>query len=815
MSVQTAPATRPAGAEPSVTAPGPDGQAARLTLRAFAGSALAILPLLQLLSDTSWLIQAWISMAIVIVPAAFLRLWRRPSALHLVPGIVLLVGYLTRVYLPDHAWLGVVPTRSSWTDFRADWTALGHTIHDSAAPLNSTGPVRLYLSIGLVALAVVIDLLVVELHRPALAGVPLLLIFTLSGAIPREAVSWLWFALAGAGYLLILSSRSVDELAGWGRVVARPERTGRARLSSGLSGRRIGIAAVLIAIVVPFIVPLGSVNLIANALHNGQVGTGGNGKGSTGVVIDPLAVLRGELTRGTPVNLFTVNVTGDGAKSAFYLRTAVLENYTGKAWVQGSEATTSPLSGSLVVAPATAPPTVDTSQFTATVTVSKLGGTAPVFATPTQVGGSVPKTWLWDPRYGLVSGDVTSGLRFTETVAQPDPSIAALEASVAVRRSTSTLNGPNNSAITDNLSTDKVPSQVADLVTTITAGKTTPYDKARALSSYFTDPANGFIYSLQTKSGESGNDLVDFLTTGKAGFCQQYAAALGVMLRVAGIPARVVLGYTHPAPDATGKFVVTSDDAHAWVEAYFTGIGWVPFDPTPLTGVDAARAVALPWAPHPAAVGGSNDEEKARADAQAAAAAAGDPAATTTSNATSTNRASGGANTSWLVLAAIVLAVLLAAMVPAVLRIRRRRQRLHRARLYGPEPLWDELADTVRDLGFGWSDARTMRQVTVWLGELLPADQSRTIGTALASLADAVERERYAAIEATTSLNEGGGWRQGVQNLVDVRSALLSAVSARTRWRARLLPASLLRSAGRAASAPRDGGNAREAVSVR
>ncbi len=145
-----------------------------------------------------------------------------------------------------------------------------------------------------------------------------------------------------------------------------------------------------------------------------------------------------------------------------------------------------------------------------------------------------------------------------------------------------------------------MPVVVSNLVASITAGKATPYDKARALSTYFTDPANGFIYSLATKGGESGSDLVDFLTTGKAGFCQQYAAALAVMLRVANIPARVVLGYSHAAPNAAGQFEVTSDDAHAWVEAYFQGVGWVPFDPTPLTGADAGRAVALPWAPHPA-----------------------------------------------------------------------------------------------------------------------------------------------------------------------------------------------------------------------
>ena len=78
-------------------------------------------------------------------------------------------------------------------------------------------------------------------------------------------------------------------------------------------------------------------------------------------------------------------------------------------------------------------------------------------------------------------------------------------------------------------------------------GKTTPYDQARALNDYFRDGENGFSYSLSTKAGDSGNDLVDFLTN-RTGYCQQYAAAMGIMLRVAGIPARVVLGYTHGTP---------------------------------------------------------------------------------------------------------------------------------------------------------------------------------------------------------------------------------------------------------------------------
>jgi transglutaminase-like putative cysteine protease len=770
-----------------------DGAAARLTLRALVGSALAVLPLLQLLTDVDWLIQAWISMAIVIVPAALLRLHRAPSAWHLIPGLVVVIGYLTRLYLPDHAWLGVIPTGSTWTDLHAVSTALGDTVRDSAAPLHSTAPVRLYLSIGLVLLAVIIDVVAVELRRPALAGAPMLLIYTLAGAVPRDPVSWIWFAGAGAGYLLLLSGGSVDDLRGWGRLVSRPQRAARTRLSSALSGRRIGLTAIAVAVLVPFVVPLASVNVLANALHNGRVGSGGNGKGSTGIAVDPLAVLRGQLVRSSPINLFSVNVSGPGAKDAFYLRSAVLEDYNGKAWVQGPSAALQPASGVLSVAPAVIGPSVATSSFKATVSVGKLGGTAPVFATPTQLS-NIPSNWAWDSRYGVVSGNVSSGLHYTETVAQPDPSSAQLEASTAVRPGFGS--GPQGQILQTDLNTDNIPQVVKNLVTTITASKTTPYDKADALSTYFTNPANGFVYSLSTKSGESGNDLVDFLTTGKAGFCQQYAAALGVMLRVAGIPARVVIGYTHPPADIDGQFEVTSDDAHAWVEAYFTGIGWLPFDPTPLTGADAARAVALPWAPHPTASStatsapGQSSQEQAAARDDSGASSSGGSSNSGSADATESHVA-------WIGLAVVVFIALIAAAGPWFVRVRRRRLRLRRSRDVGPEPLWDELADTARDLHLGWSTARTTRQVTTWIGEMLLTGSARA---SLAALAARVERGRYAADAGGTDgpaapadWVESGDWKRAVDELSQVRTELISAKIARVRWRARLLPASLRR----------------------
>ena len=97
---------------------------------------------------------------------------------------------------------------------------------------------------------------------------------------------------------------------------------------------------------------------------------------------------------------------------------------------------------------------------------------------------------------------------------------------------------------------------------------------------------------------------------------------MAVMLRLAGVPARVVLGYCTRSPDANGEFTVTSFDAHAWVEAYFKGIGWVPFDPTPIGGLDGGSKSDLAYAPHNYQSNGNDGVNKSRTDSGTSAAAA-------------------------------------------------------------------------------------------------------------------------------------------------------------------------------------------------
>ena len=84
-------------------------------------------------------------------------------------------------------------------------------------------------------------------------------------------------------------------------------------------------------------------------------------------------------------------------------------------------------------------------------------------------------------------------------------------------------------------------------------------------------------------SGTQGEDpLANFLFVRRAGHCEYFASAMTVMLRAEGIPARYVTGF---APgeynDVGGDYIIRESDAHAWVEVYFPGFGWITFDPTP------------------------------------------------------------------------------------------------------------------------------------------------------------------------------------------------------------------------------------------
>jgi hypothetical protein len=116
-----------------------------------------------------------------------------------------------------------------------------------------------------------------------------------------------------------------------------------------------------------------------------------------------------------------------------------------------------------------------------------------------------------------------------------------------------------------------------DLAREWTAGARTPYDAVRAIEGNL---RRGYAYTPTVP--EHLYPLQSFLFEDRAGYCQQFAGTMGLMLRMVGIPSRVVSGFAPGALNSTtGAYEVHDFDAHSWVEVYFRGIGWVTFDPTP------------------------------------------------------------------------------------------------------------------------------------------------------------------------------------------------------------------------------------------
>jgi len=119
------------------------------------------------------------------------------------------------------------------------------------------------------------------------------------------------------------------------------------------------------------------------------------------------------------------------------------------------------------------------------------------------------------------------------------------------------------------------------------AQSATPYDMVRKVERYL----NTDRFAYDERPPVRRYPLESFLFKDRVGYCQQFSGTMAMMLRMAGIPARVVTGFAPGTPQAgsPGVYKVRDFDAHSWVEVYFTGIGWVTFDPTPAVAPAASQ----------------------------------------------------------------------------------------------------------------------------------------------------------------------------------------------------------------------------------
>jgi len=242
-----------------------------------------------------------------------------------------------------------------------------------------------------------------------------------------------------------------------------------------------------------------------------------------------------------------------------YWRTGAYGNYTGGGWRQ--RGTASPYERGVPVDGANG------SRVDYEVTLNRSATALPTVWRPVSVDG-VDGVEVTDRRALRPAGAVPPGTAFAGTSVRPPRDPERLRATgrdypAAVQRRYA---DPGDAS-----------GRLTELTEEVTADADGPYETARQVEAWL--EANK-EYSLN--ASRTGEDVADtFVFEMDRGYCEYYATAMTVMLRSQGIPARYVVGYSTGEQVGPDTYRVRALNAHAWVEVYFEGVGWVQFDPTP------------------------------------------------------------------------------------------------------------------------------------------------------------------------------------------------------------------------------------------
>lgn len=661
---------------------------------------------------------------------AGLRYLRAPGALVLLAQLV--VGGLASASLVAGT---AVVSGDGWLRLGSELTAAVETAQRYQAPVPADAPgVEPLLILGGWFCFVLIDLCVGGMRRVPLAGLPLLVIYSIPVSMLGGGVPWWSFGLTSGGFMAMLFLQHRDQTSRWGRGIGDAGRepgtsvavsTHAIRTSAG----SLGAAALVLAVLIPQFVPTLSLSVFGFGA--------GNGGGSDIAVDNPMADLQRDLLRGDDTPLLRVRTDNPDPS---YLRVAALNRYTDNEWSTGDRDIPAGQRAQGAIPNTDIDPSVSRTRYRTQVSALMnfesrwLPSSYPVeriFA---------DGDWRYDTAtYDfLAAGDGldTAGLSYqlTELELDLDGATLADAPSWSGKVSRDFIELPSD-----------FPSFVRTLAQEVTREVPSRYEKAVALQDWFRRDG-GFEYSTDNvKVGNGTDELTAFLTEGdggRVGYCEQFAASMAVMARSLNIPARVAVGFLKPDAIGPETYEYSSFDYHAWPELYFSGAGWVRFEPTP-----ADRAATVPAYTRNPIPGNDPTEQPSRS------ADTGGP----TQNNNPDRQLDPGAlpegqsaqqdqgYSTWRVLIgvlALVLLVILLGLTPRLIRRTHTRERLTGA----IEPAWAEVRATALDLGIPWPEHRSPRETR---NHLVPH-----LGAPL--LADGVERPaRGAAIapEAVAALD--------------------------------------------------------------
>jgi transglutaminase-like putative cysteine protease len=761
----------------------------RRTIAAAAATILASISLYPVFIGTAWFWAGAGAVAAVAGAGTLTRLRRLPLAVCVAGGLAGLLLYLNLVFSNGRSWLHLLPTATS---LRLLWDLAGTGFHQSsryAPPVPALSGMLLLAAAGIGITALLTDLIAVRLGSAALAGLPLLLLFTepFTLSISRDALgTTIAFCAATAGYLWMLSSEGRDRIREWENPNPDP-RLMPDTTAVAAAGRRVGAASMVLALCVPLIIPGLHVTRL---FGGGQPGIGGHAAGAAGGVgfPDPNTQVSQELHTSQAQAEFTYSST---AADPQYFQVYVLDSLTAsQGWrIFGQSPSLTPVNPRLPGEPGlSAAASGSFASVTTHITLSGLVGQDQYGALPVPY----PATAVSAP--GSLQADRSSLMVFDngQRLANLSYSVQSLDAAPSAKDLDDAA--APTAAIASYYT--QVPSSylaLRGLAQSVVqaAGAKTAFQDAVALQQWLSVSGN-FRYSLAAPTVVSESGLADFLQHTKKGYCQQFSFAMATLARLLGIPARVATGFTSGTAVSGNQWLVTSHDAHAWPELYFQGYGWLRFEPTPsgsAPGQGTATTPVYTLSTSGTLPGSSTGSQPGSTSPAAGGASNRNPALGRLG--LPVGGASGGAVGSagagvnpWEVLGFCVLGLaLIAAVAPGGVRLlvrqRRWRARTDDARAHAA---WRELRDDLVDYRVGYLPSQSPRTVAARTATAL--ELTPPAAAALGRIAMAEERARYAA-----RADSGAGLRA---DSAVVRRAVAAAVPRWTRWRARLLPPSVL-----------------------
>ncbi len=665
--------------------------------------ALASSGLNTVVNGFDWWFTMMLIAAVILATAAATGSVSRARGWSTLAAAIAGVVMLTIIFASDTAILWAIPTLETLEAFRVLEVDGRTSIASQEVPADVDTGILYLLCVGIAVIAFLMDTLANLAKSPALAGVPLLGLVLVPSFVRSEFNDPFLFALMAIVYLAMLLVHS------------RPD--------SRRAAVGIGTVAVVASLVVPIVLP-------SVTPANTSSGVGGLASG-----INPILTLGDSLRRSDPSLALTYTTTNF---EGVYLRLAVLDDFSGVSWEPtATEFIDANDVASFAPPPGREPVVAATPTTTRVAVADILSRWLPVPYAPTSIVGLVGD-WSWEPD-GLTVRTSISNARNQEYEVE----------SLQVAPSVDQLEGAGTTVGAELERYLALPAGLPGIVAVtareVVGSAPTHYEQAIALQEFFRD--GDFEYSLDAPveegyDGTGASVLAKFLQE-KSGYCIHFASAMATMARTLGIPSRVAVGFTPGEaeldPDTESLvYRVSTENLHAWPELYFSGIGWIRFEPT--TGLGQVPTFAPLAVDDPATVDVDESVPPPRET----------PAPTSTSTATpgadtpvalpdepSIADTAASAPPWGLFLAAIAVALLLA---PWALRGLSRRRRLAAVARGSALDAWREVRATADDLGLRSSDVRTPRQLSA---DLQP--ELDEIGSAaLARLLEAIETEAYA-----------------------------------------------------------------------